>query len=101
MSESTHGRHRRPWFRIRRDFEKFRRDAILGEDMGDEFAEITDHRVTALEEILAARWPRSILVRRRLARDIRASVAHVQGATFAERRTEAIGTGWIEPWGKR
>jgi len=58
-------------------------------------------RVMALEEILAARWPRSILVRRRLARDIRASVAEIDGDDFTAKRSNAIGTGWcarIPPW---
>ena len=56
-------------------------------------------RVMALEEILAARWPRSILVRRRLARDIRASVAEIDGDDFTAKRSNAIGTGWCaQPW---
>jgi hypothetical protein len=58
-------------------------------------------RLTALEEILAARWPRSILVRRRLARAIRASVAEIDGSDFTGKRLNTIGTGWrdrIPPW---
>ena len=46
-----------------------------------------------------ARWPRSIGVRRRLARDLRASVAGYRevGPDFESRRVQAIGDGWIEP----
>lgn len=78
MSEP--GRHtRRRLRRVRPEFDKFRRDAFRESDMNDEMAEIEAIRVTQLEEIIAARWPRSILVRYRLARDIRASVRHVQG----------------------
>jgi hypothetical protein len=51
--------------------------------------------VAAIEEVIAAPWPRRILVRRRLRRDLRRSVAHVQGAGFAEKRFETA-AGWIE-----
>jgi hypothetical protein len=52
------------------------------------------YRVTALEEILAARWPRSIWVRRRLAGRIRASVAEIDGRDFTWKRLNSLGTGW-------
>jgi hypothetical protein len=98
MSDPTHGRHRMPWFRRwRREVDELRRDVILAELVEDDFAEISELRITALEEILYARWPRSILVRRRLVRDLRASVAHVQGETFTDRRSETITTGWVKP----
>ena len=98
MTESTHGRHRKRWFRrTRAAVDQLRRDVIHAELVEDDFAEISELRITALEEIVAARWPRSIVVRRRLARDIRASVAHVQGETFTDRRGETITTGWVKP----
>lgn len=55
-------------------------------------------RVSGLEELVAARWPRSMFVRRRLARELRASSATFAwaGDTFARRRSEAIGEQLIE-----
>lgn len=66
----------------------------------DEFAEELLLQVIAIEETIAARWPRSMMLRWRLSRDLRRSVARVQhGATFTERRMETIGTGWmVPPW---
>ena len=49
--------------------------------------------MAALEEITAARWPRKIVIRRRLARRIRASIRHFPGATFADRRAAAASAG--------
>jgi hypothetical protein len=93
-----HGHHRKRWFgRLRRDVDQLRREVIVAEVVEDDFAEISELRITALEEILYTRWPRSILVRRRLVRDLRASVAHVQGDTFTDRRGETISTGWVKP----
>lgn len=66
----------------------------------DDFAEETMLQVLAIEEVFAARWPRSMALRWRLGRELRRSVAHVQhGTTFAEKRLETIGTGWmVPPW---
>lgn len=41
--------------------------------MNDQLAEIAELRITALEEVMAARWPSRIAVRRRLRRDLRES----------------------------
>ena len=73
-------------------------------DMAEDFEwamrmdQMLEERISALEEIEAARWPRRILVRRRLARDLRASVAGYgwTGGDWAERRAQAIGDGWGE-----
>jgi hypothetical protein len=46
-------------------------------------------RLIALEEIAASRWPRRWLLRARLGRGLRASVAYVQGRDFEERRLES------------
>lgn len=56
------------------------------------FASLED-RVSAIEEIIAARWPRSMFLRRRLARALRESVAITAWAApgFAERREEWVG----------
>ncbi len=81
---------------LRRDVDQLRRDVIAESLMNDQLAEEMLLQIIAIEEVIAARWPRSIGVRRRLARDLRASVAHVQGATFTERRIETLGSGWME-----
>jgi hypothetical protein len=62
----------------------------------DEYASELLYQVIALEEILAARWPRSVLVRARWRRDVRASVRGiVHPGSFTKRRLETIGTGWL------
>ncbi len=94
----------RPPRRLRRrvnraDLELLRREVITDSRMTDQLAEQLERRVAALEEIVAARWSRSIAVRWRLARDLRASVAGYRevGPDFESRRIQAIGDGWIEP----
>ena len=54
--------------------------------------DVLEDRVSALEEIIAARWPRSMILRRRLARKLRASAATFAwaGPDFATRRGEAM-----------
>jgi hypothetical protein len=81
-----------------REVGQLRRDVNFADVVDDDFGEINEMRITALEELLYTRWPRRIAVRRRLIRDLRASVAHVdQGETFAERRSETISSGWVKP----
>lgn len=70
MSESNQTGDGEPF-----DVEKFARQTIQSIEFGDDDAELLEDRVMRLEEIIAARWPRSWLLRRRLAREIRASVA--------------------------
>ena len=55
--------------------------------------DIGEDRLTALEEIVATPWPRSMTVRRRLARQLRASAAEYAAAEtgFAGRRSQAVG----------
>jgi hypothetical protein len=55
-----------------------------------------ERRIARLEEIEASRWPRRILVRRRLRQDLRASVAAYDWAApdWPGRRAQAIGDGW-------
>ena len=56
-------------------------------------ADINEDRISALEEIVAARWPRSMTVRRRLARQLRASAAGYAAmeTDFTRRRSQAVG----------
>lgn len=57
-----------------------------------------EDRIIRMEELVAARWPRSMFLRRRLARELRASIAGISEATapgvgtgFRTRRAEAAG----------
>lgn len=66
------------------------------EELTDEFVSELLEQVVALEELVAARWPASMFVRWRLARDLRRSVACIeQGRSFTERRLATLATGWI------
>jgi hypothetical protein len=58
----------------------------------DRAADALEDRVIAIEQIIAARWPRSLLLRRRLAHEIRASVARYPYTPydFRERRIQAV-----------
>ena len=49
-------------------------------------------RLIAIEEVIAARWPRSAVLRRRLARELRATdrAYASTGDTFRARRIEAV-----------
>ena len=78
------------------DIEKFARQTVRAVEYGDACAEVLERRVIRLEEIIAARWPRSIILRRRLAREIRASVAswdpaYIPRGDFTARRLESGG----------
>ena len=83
----------------REEFERLRHEIIAESVQTDKFAEISELRIAALEEIVFARWPRSILVRRRLRKDLRESVQHYRwvGPDFQSRRIQTIGDGWIRP----
>lgn len=86
----------------RADLTALKFDIIRGETATDGFAEELQLQVVALEECLYARWPRSILVRARLRRDLRASVRHIaEGDGFTGRRVNTIGSGWITRPGSR
>jgi hypothetical protein len=74
---------------------RLRRDVSHESLDTDSLMEHLEHRVIALEEIVAARWPRRVRLRVRLARQLRASVEHFDGGTWTERRIEATGTDWL------
>ena len=81
---------------LSRDVEDLRRDLLAESRMNDELDEITEQRVAELELLIAARWPRSALLRRRLAKDLRKSVKEYGGAgDFVASRFEAVGDGWL------
>jgi len=63
----------------------------------DEAAEELLLQVVALEALIVARWPRSMLLRRRLRRELRASVRHNDGEDFTSKRINSLATGWIVP----
>lgn len=75
------------------DVEEFARQAIASIEESDWAADSLDNRVIRIEEIIAARWPRSLFLRRRLARELRASVARYpyEPFDFRERRAQAVG----------
>jgi hypothetical protein len=53
------------------DPEAFARQTVDAVEFGDHCAEDLERRVIRLEEIIAARWPRSMFLQRRLARELR------------------------------
>jgi hypothetical protein len=76
------------------DVEEFARHTAQAIEFGDDIASMLERRVIRLEEIVAARWPRSMVLRWRLAREIRASVAtwdpeYIPRDDFYARRLEA------------
>ena len=70
--------------------DQLRREVNDASDFAERNVDVLERRVAALEEIVAASWPRSVILRRRLRREIRASVAgydHLP-ADFWHRRCE-------------
>jgi hypothetical protein len=64
----------------------------LSIDVTDAAVAALEVRVSAIEEIVAARWPRRMFLRRRLARELRAMSATFAwaGADFRTRRAESV-----------
>jgi hypothetical protein len=62
---------------------------------GDELCDERLMMIVALEEALAAPWWRRPAAMRRWRRDIRASVAEMDGSTWQWRRLNTIATGWV------
>ena len=70
-------------------------ETVRSHEFAGDDAEQLELRLTRLEELIAARWPRSIVVRRRLAAEIRASVApypdsFIPRRDFTGRRLQAV-----------
>jgi hypothetical protein len=77
------------------DVIEFARATIKSIEYGDAMNSVLEERVIRLEEIVAVRWPRSMLVRWRLAREIRASAAtwdprYIPRNDFRARRYETV-----------
>ena len=62
---------------------------------GDSLMDDLERRVIALEEVVAAPWPRRILAAWRLGRTLRASVAPFGGDGFYWRRIESATNEWL------
>jgi hypothetical protein len=73
-----------------------RRELIHTIVLTDDYADELLRQVVAIEAVIAARWPRSVVVRWRLARELRRSVRHIDGDDFTSRRLNTIATGWME-----
>lgn len=75
-------------------------DVNFAEEYADRALGSLEDRISRIEEIIAARWPRGIFLRRRLARELRASVAGLDErapglpAGFRGRRAEVTGQ-WL------
>jgi hypothetical protein len=71
---------------------KWQTDHAQQHDMDDRFDEVRESRISALEEVIAARWPRSVLVKRRLRRRLRDIDRDYSwaGEGFASRQAEAM-----------
>jgi hypothetical protein len=58
--------------------------------------EFREQRISAIEEVIAARWPRRWLLAARLRRQLRASVSGCEsGRTWHQQRAQAMTAEWI------
>lgn len=93
-SSRTRGQWRRRWRILhRRIFAcSFFADLNFSIEEDELALDALEDRVSAIEETIAARWPRSMVLRRRLGRQLRASAATFAwaGPDFATRRAEAM-----------
>ena len=62
----------------------------------DQLVSHLESRVVALEEVMAARWPRRLLLRWRMGRELRSSVAGYDWVAggFRGRRTQFVSDTW-------
>jgi adenylate kinase family enzyme len=72
------------------EIDQFMRATVRADAMHDQTVSMLEDRITDLEEIVWARWPRTFFAARRLRRKIKASIRGVPGATFAHRRVDAV-----------
>jgi hypothetical protein len=66
--------------------------------VSDDLAELIERRVADMEEVLAAPWPRRLVLARRLRRSLRASVRGYEGwaGDFFAQRAEAVMCRWLK-----
>jgi hypothetical protein len=76
------------------DVDKFARETATALEFTGDHCDGLELRIVRIEECLAARWPRSLILRWKLAREIRASVAgypheYIPRGDFYGRRIQA------------
>ncbi len=81
---------------LRAEVGQLRRDVIHDSTAGDQLASHLEQRVAAIEEVLAARGWRRLVLRRRLGRHLRSSVVApgVMPGGWRARRTEYVSQTW-------
>lgn len=77
--------------------QEFVRAALEEAGLNDALMDALEARVVALEEIAAARGVGRLRASSRLRQALRASVRHVAGHSFTQRRFEATATEWALP----
>ena len=75
--------------------QEFIRATLEEARLNDEVMDALEARIVAIEQVVAARGIRRLLAVWRLGRALRASVRHIPGRSFAERRYEAAVTEWV------
>lgn len=71
-------------------------ETVRHADVSDSLDWELEKRVAALEEVLAARWPRRLVAAWRLGRSLRASVAPWRSEEkFVYQRAEATSNAWL------
>lgn len=75
--------------------QEFIRATLEEARLNDEVIDALEARIVAIEQVMAARGIGRLIVFWRLGRSLRASVQHMPGRSFAERRYEAATTEWV------
>jgi hypothetical protein len=75
--------------------QEFIRATLEEARLNDEVMDALEARIVAIEQVVAARGIRRLLAVWRLGRALRASVRHIPGRSFTERRYEAAATEWV------
>lgn len=71
-------------------------NCVRAMEQGDSLDWMLERRVAAIEEVLAARWPRRLLLAGRLGRALRASIApYAEEGEFLRRRSQAVSVEWL------
>jgi len=75
--------------------QRWRSQTVRYATVTDSLIDMLEDRLCALEEVEATRWPARIVVRARLGRTLRASIVPFPGASFRDRRLEAVTNEWL------